>query len=272
MSDSETTAALTAALHDHFIKPDESEPGAVCLTEVTAPGGNRRADLVHIGLWASRGAGRVDVCEVKASRGDWLRELEQPAKAEAWWPYCSAYWLVSPSTAVTPASELPPGWGLMVPGGRGRRFKVIVKPEERTPKLTVPLLVTLLKCTETTRRNSVDRERRILTEKYHQQVDEIRRQRTAEANPRTAGRLEILEAIEKALGHEITGFPWGDELSPEAAGRALAHIADLEGGTDQLHRAASRASNTLQNAAKTLTEQATALAALLAGQPATTEA
>ena len=60
-----STQDLLEALTNHFIKPDDTWAGAVCLTEVTAPNTNRRADLVHIGLWASRGAGGVDVCELK---------------------------------------------------------------------------------------------------------------------------------------------------------------------------------------------------------------
>src|SRR5690242_11175870 len=109
-----TTTELLDRLRAHFIKPDDTWAGAVCLTEVTAPNSTRRADLVHIGLWASRGAGGIDVCELKTSRSDFRRELEKPAKAEAWWPYSSRFWIVSPSEHITPPGELPEGWGLMV--------------------------------------------------------------------------------------------------------------------------------------------------------------
>jgi hypothetical protein len=226
MSDSAITTGLLEGLRNHFVKPDDPDPGAVCLTEVTSPNGTRRADLVHIGLWSSRGAGRIDVCEVKASRADWLRELKQPAKAEAWWPHSSTYSLVVPHESLVRDGELPPGWGLMVPGSRSRRFKVVVKPQERTPTLTVPLLVTVLKCTETTRKNAVAQETRRLYQKHRLEMDALRQQKTTAASPRTAARLELLDQIEKALGREIDRYPYGtDQISPAAAADALATVA-----------------------------------------------
>lgn len=111
-----TTHELNERLHAHFIAPadrlNRSGAGAVYLTEVTAPGtSGRRADAVHVGLWHSRGAGRIDVCELKVSRSDFRRELEQPAKAEAWWPYSTTFCIVSPGVHITPPDELPTGWG-----------------------------------------------------------------------------------------------------------------------------------------------------------------
>lgn len=149
------TRELTEKLRSHFVPPKDqlawSGVGAVVLTEVAAPDSAHRADVVHVGLWASRGVGRIDVCEVKTSRADFRRELTDPGKVEAWWPYSTTFSIVAPSVEVAPPEELPMGWGLLVPQARGRRFKVVVKPEERTPKVTIELLIALLKCTETAR-------------------------------------------------------------------------------------------------------------------------
>lgn len=107
------TRQLEEALHAHFIRPeDQLSPagaGAIYLTEVTAPGSSRRADVVHVGLWQNRGAGRIDVCELKTSRPDFLRELADPAKAEAWWPYSSTFSLVVPHLSVAGPADLPEG-------------------------------------------------------------------------------------------------------------------------------------------------------------------
>lgn len=207
-----TAHELDELLHAHFIKPDDrielAGAGAVYLTEVTAPDSNRRADAVHIGLWSSRGAGRIDVCELKVSRADFRRELDKPEKAEAWWPYCNAFWIVAPSTDVAPPEELPHGWGLMVPGGRGRRFKVVVKPKEREATLTVPMLLTLLKNTETTRTNALRQQREQLFKKYQQQLQAARQERASYSRG-DRDRLTLLAELEEAVGLKLSEYPWG---------------------------------------------------------------
>ncbi|MBM9509931.1 hypothetical protein [Actinacidiphila acididurans] len=220
------TKQLEELLHAHFIKPDDQTSvagaGAIYLTEVTAPGSNRRADVVHIGLWQSRGAGRIDVCELKTSRSDFLRELNDPAKAEAWWPYSTAFWLVVPHLSIAGPDDLPAGWGLMVPSGRGRRFKTVVKPAEREPRIDIPLLVTLLKNTETVRTNSLGKVRTDLVNQAYRREQELRRELNAHAvNPRTVKRLELLDLLEEALGERLDTETWHDRLSAPDAASAL---------------------------------------------------
>jgi hypothetical protein len=233
-----TTAQLNELLHAHFIRPqdrlDRNGAGAVYLTEVTAPGvSGRRADVVHIGLWQSRGAGRIDVCELKTSRSDFRRELEQPAKAEAWWPYSTTFSIVSPGVDITPPEELPPGWGLMVPNARGsRRFKTVVQPQEREPRLTVELLMTLIKNTETTRVNDLRMQDQQLTQHFRQQVEKVRREQGV-ASPDDARRLDLMEQLEKAMDLRLGAYPWRDQLDPQGAAQGLAefmrgHAARLE--------------------------------------------
>lgn len=218
-----TAQELNEALHAHFIKPEDrisqAGAGAVYLTEVTAPGSNRRADAVHIGLWSSRGAGRIDVCELKTSRADFRRELDDPAKADAWWPFCNAFWIVAPSVEVAPPEELPPGWGLMVPGPRGRRFKTVVKPKEHEAQITVPLLITLLKNTETTKVNALRQQERKLREEHYEREQKLRRERPALS---TVGRrLEALDRLEALLGMKLDDYPWDDRITPETAAEGL---------------------------------------------------
>ncbi|MEU1078201.1 hypothetical protein ABZ404_37055 [Streptomyces sp. NPDC005878] len=223
-----TTAQLLEALHGHFIKPqdrlDPAGAGAVFLTEVTAPDGSgRRADAVHIGLWQSRGAGRIDVCELKTSRADFRRELEQPAKAEAWWPYSTTFSIVSPGVDITPPEDLPPGWGLLVPNPRAgaRRFRQVVVPEERAPKLTVGLLGTLLKCTETVRTNALAALRRQMRAEHAKEVEELRSRRAVAEAPNLEKRLKRLDALEEAMGLELDRFSWDGHIAPEEAADAL---------------------------------------------------
>lgn len=77
----------------------------------------RRADALAVNLWPSRGL-EIRGFEIKVSRGDYKREVAQPGKADTFWRYCHSWWIVAPANLVQP-SELPLGWGLMEPTGRG---------------------------------------------------------------------------------------------------------------------------------------------------------
>lgn len=248
-----TTPELNELLHTHFIRPEdrisEAGAGAVYLTEVNAPNSTRRADAVHIGLWQNRGGGRIDVCELKTSRSDWLRELESPAKAEAWWPYCNAWWLVVPTTDIVKDGELPPGWGLMTPGGRGRRFKVVVKPEERKPELTVTLLRTLLTNTETTKIHALRQQRQELGERHSRQVDEMRRMR-GHLSPKDRDRLALLDRLEKRLGMRLEDSAWEGRLTPETAAEGLKVFMQGQAAVENAKKDAEYVIGELDRAAK----------------------
>ncbi|MCP9209626.1 hypothetical protein [Streptomyces cucumeris] len=254
-----TTQELNDLLHAHYIRPadrvDLAGAGAVYLTEVTAPGSTRRADAVHIGLWHSRGAGRIDVCELKTSRADFRRELDNPAKAEAWWPYSTTFSIVAPTADVAPPEELPPGWGLMVPGSRGRRFKTLVKPEEREPKLTIGLLLTLLKNTETTRTNALRQQRNVLNEQFREQAKRERKS-LGSLSPGERRRLERLDELEQALGMELDAIPWRDQITPQVAAEGLRTFMQGQAAMDKVHRKAEIAMQSLERVAQTAADLA----------------
>jgi hypothetical protein len=111
------------ALHTRYAAPEYR-----VYTEVTI--GDRRADMVAVGLWASRGFPIVGI-EIKQSRSDWLRELRDPAKMEKLWRHCSAVYLAV-SDADIVKDDLPDGWGLLVPKGNSMVTKR--KPAERVPE------------------------------------------------------------------------------------------------------------------------------------------
>jgi hypothetical protein len=255
-----TTAELDTLLHAHFIRPEDrlnqAGAGAVYLTEVTAPNSTRRADAVHIGLWQSRGAGRIDVCELKVSRADFRRELDKPQKAEAWWPYSTTFSIVSPGVDITPPEELPPGWGLMVPNPRGgRRFKTVVKPAEREPKLTIGLLMTLLKNTETTRTNALRVQAQQLSERHYRQVQEVRRERGMVA-PKDVKRLDLLERLEKAMDMELGEYAWRDQLEPEHAAEGLAVFMRGHAARMRAREVTEQEARSLESLAATAAEEA----------------
>lgn len=77
----------------------------------------READAVALSLWPSRGI-ELHGFEIKVSRGDWLREKKNPAKADEIAQFCDRWWLVVSEPEIAPPEEVPPAWGILVPRGK----------------------------------------------------------------------------------------------------------------------------------------------------------
>ncbi len=85
--------------------------------------GGSRMDALALCCYASRGWSTVGF-EVKVDRGDWLRELAEPSKAEPLWSRVDAWIVVSPQEPeVVREAELPAGWGWMTATSRGCRSR-----------------------------------------------------------------------------------------------------------------------------------------------------
>lgn len=107
-----TADSLVAQLEQHFYGPREW----VVLRQVpngTGAGAGRTADAVAMNCWPSRGM-EIHGFEIKTARGDWLREVRAPEKAEAVAQYCDRWFIVVPSRTLVEPRELPPTWGLIV--------------------------------------------------------------------------------------------------------------------------------------------------------------
>jgi hypothetical protein len=88
----------------------------------------RTADALAMGLWPSRGRD-LHGFEIKSDRADWVREKENPEKAEEIARFCDRWWVVIGREDIVQPGELPTTWGLLAP----RAGKLIVKAE--APKL-----------------------------------------------------------------------------------------------------------------------------------------
>ncbi|MFF2054133.1 hypothetical protein ACFVU2_21180 [Leifsonia sp. NPDC058194] len=106
-----------------------------------ASGPQRIADFIAADKYASTLA--LHGHEVKVSRSDWLTELRDPTKAEAFKRYMHHWWLVVPRRDIVKPDELPEGWGLMVKSGKGLRAAVKA-PRLNPEPLPVELTITLM--------------------------------------------------------------------------------------------------------------------------------
>lgn len=125
----ETAESLKARIRAHHSSDPRLAPEWAVMTEVasrTGGGGGdtRYADAIAMNLWPSRGLA-IHGFEVKVYRGDWMRELKNPEKAEAIHRFCDYWWIVAPDGVVLDG-ELPEGWGLLSPNN-GARLRVVTK-------------------------------------------------------------------------------------------------------------------------------------------------
>lgn len=102
----------------------------------------RTADYISMHLWPGYPAGKTLALhghEVKVSRSDWLTELKDPSKAEAFRPYMHHWWLVVSDAKIVKPGELPPLWGLMALQGTKLR---VMKQAPRIEPEPMPLIMT----------------------------------------------------------------------------------------------------------------------------------
>lgn len=176
---------------------------------------NRWADAIAMSVWPSRGL-EVHGFEIKVSRNDVLRELKDPAKAEAIASYCDRWWLVVGSSKLIREGELPPTWGLLVPHAGG------LKAVKEAPKLKPKALD----------RSFVAAILRRAAERFDE--EQIRRKLTAELRAEIRREIEEQSKADRDHQQEII-----DELRGEIGDvRGLLHEAAGRGySTDAIRKA-----------------------------------
>lgn len=140
-----TSDELFEALRSQY----PSSHGWMLLPQVrdsTGAGSGRTADGLAMNSWPSRGL-EVHGFELKTHRGDWLRELKKPAKAESIFQYCDRWWIVvpddGPRKVVLPA-ELPSSWGLIVVAN-GKPASAVPAPKLKPKPLDRAFLAAVLR-------------------------------------------------------------------------------------------------------------------------------
>lgn len=124
-----------------------SSPQWHTMLQVRNAGGfnaDRTCDAMAIGLWPGTGH-KIIGFEIKASRADWLRELKDPWKAEAFAKFCDEWWLVIPKADMVKPGELPDGWGMMVPHSNGLKRAHHARAREKVEPLERGLLAAMMK-------------------------------------------------------------------------------------------------------------------------------
>lgn len=170
---------------------------------------NRHADAIAMNLWPSRGLAVLGF-EVKVARGDWLRELKAPDKADPIARYCDEWWVVAPEEIVHPG-ELPLGWGLLAPKAKGLRVVVPAPRRAEAAPLDRDFIAAILRRVDVTQPNGPVVRR--LEEEYRAKVDATIVRERERADEQVRERMEDLAAFEAASGVTLDRFStwrWGN--------------------------------------------------------------
>lgn len=100
-----------------LIRKRHPAPGWVVIPECgngTGYNTRRHADAVALGIWPSHGHA-LHGFECKASRGDTVRELDDPSKADPVGQYCDYWWLVLEDLKIIDTLVVPETWGVLYP-------------------------------------------------------------------------------------------------------------------------------------------------------------
>jgi hypothetical protein len=101
---------------------------------------SRWLDVMAFGLWPSRGL-EIHGIEVKVTRADFRREIDNPRKADATAARCDRFWIAAPAGIVDPLhlETLAPSWGLLevVEDRAGKRTIRTTKKAEQTDAAAV---------------------------------------------------------------------------------------------------------------------------------------
>lgn len=110
------------------------EPEYLLLDEVpnaTGTAKSRSCDAMAFSLWPSRGLSVIGF-EIKCSRTDWMKEKENPAKAEAFARYCDFWYLVINESSIVQNGELPSNWGLIC--AHKKKLRVVKEAPKLSPE------------------------------------------------------------------------------------------------------------------------------------------
>lgn len=237
------SATVHAALRERYCAPEYALFFEVA--NVTGANIRRYADAMAMSLFPSRGL-TMHGFEVKVSRGDWKRELDNPHKAEEGnFQYCDHWWIVTPPGIVQPG-ELPPTWGhLELQGGEKPTLRQkVAAPKLEAQQMTRSFIAAFLRRADESNTARVGRAVEQQTREIREQLAKMREDNQAAINAEVDERtkrhretLDTLRKIEKISGLNLVSYYGRSDA--EHAGRLLkamntAGFASTYGGLSDL--------------------------------------
>ena len=228
-----TEKTVLDAIEPRYRKPGNGGSGEYAfMRQVRNAAGfdaSRTFDAVAVHLWPSRGF-TVDIIEVKVSRSDWLRELRDPAKAEAAHQLGDRFLVAAPA-GIVQTGELPPGWGLIEV--TPKRVRTVVQPtavKRKRTEFPAGFVIAMLRAAGAAATETPDE--RIVRARVDEQVAKIRedyqratRESCEQARTEAADALAFIKAAR---------LEWDVKADPNAAAAKVRRAIHADSNRDAL--------------------------------------
>jgi hypothetical protein len=212
-----TSADICAAMRERYKQPE----WCLFFEVANGTGGNakRHADALAMNMYPSRGLAILGF-EIKVSRQDLKRELENPDKAEAVAQYCNEWWLAVPEGLIRDEDNIPTPWGIieLISGKMWVKKKAqALEPKPVTKQFMAAVLRSAGKVDEATLQEARNKAAQEITEYYERRLNN-------EIESRTGNFKKLKEKV--------------DEFK-KATGQELNYYTDIEGLAERLKIAES---------------------------------
>lgn len=183
MSDTEKTKQIKQALVNHYSTRDA---WVICFEVGNDTGAKHKgwADAVAMSVWPSRGYA-IHGFEIKVSRSDFLKEMENPGKADVVGQHCDYWNLVTPSGLVQD-SEVPEAWGLITLTAKGRLHTRRAPTKNKAAQINKGFMAALL-------RRRADHNTNGIHERYKHEIEEIKKQHAKEIEKKVEAAVRMID-------------------------------------------------------------------------------
>ena len=186
------------------------ENECVLMQEVSDASGfsrSRSLDYMVVNLWQSRGLSVIGI-EKKSNRGDWLKELKNPAKQENHYKHCDYFFLLTDKENVAKLEEIPLTWGWYHINEKG-----VLKTMKDAPKLSPEPIGKSLMCAML--RRAASKDKFVHVDSVQSFIEERSEQKRLDLEYRTKQKAEnydslrsIVDEFEKAAGLKLDDYWW----------------------------------------------------------------
>jgi hypothetical protein len=176
--------------------------------------------------------------EVKVHRHDWIREKDNPAKAEEIQRFCDHWYLVVGDEKVVNVleGELPPTWGLLV-FDKGKLVSKVEAPTLKAEPWTKPFMAALMRAATTgvVPRSALAALAEDMYEKRRKSDMEYKERDYERVQKDLQELRQRVQAFEKASGVDIAAtYKYGAMANPELLGAAVKFVLERGLGYDRL--------------------------------------
>ncbi|MBU2704094.1 hypothetical protein Ga0466249_005247 [Sporomusaceae bacterium BoRhaA] len=245
------SSEICAALRDRYKQPE----WALFFEVGSGTGANcrRHADALAMNMYPSRGLSIVGF-EIKVSRGDLKRELENPVKAEEIARFCNEWFLAVPEGLIKDDDLIPAAWGVIeCKDGRiwiNKKAEQL-KPQPITKQFMAAVLRAAGKVDEETFHAAINQER---NECYKQYEENLKSQVEMQTK-RLRETLKNYEQFEQLTGEKIGAYADVEGLAERW--KLATNIKQLYGKYDGIKAVLRQAERFVDSTKKIIGEETT---------------